>query len=466
MSLLLIGIRSPDHAGEPALRRGADPEAARAAAHGRAAWRPTTSATCGPSSRRTSGSTSRRTTSSRSAIACATRSASARTRSSSRSATSEPIDKMQKRIAAPRRPRRALPGRRLQQQRRRVRLDRGAAARAASSSSTRARRSSTRPTSSSPSDPPVALPPADDGRGRRGRSPPAIANRQAVERRHRLGHHHLPGDRRRSRSGSTSGGCARSRSPGSRPPSAPPIAFAVAELAFGYLNSSTAFLGSIIVGNGINYAIVLMSRYEEQRARGAGSRRRRCERGARRASGAARWWRRSRASAAYASLMVTSFRGFYQFGVMGAVGSLACWLATFTVLPAMLVLLDRRAAGGAPRPARAAARVSARWRASSARRSGAGHRRLHGAGASSASSGCATSSRTRSSTTSASSPRSSNTTDEAQAVRPQRRRALRPLAVADHRARRQRRRGRADQGGDPQAGSATLPGPGRRSARS
>ena len=46
------------------------------------------------------------------------------------------------------------------------------------------------------------------------------------------------------------------------------IAFAVAELAFGYLTESTSFLGSIIVGNGINYAIVLMSRYEEHRARG------------------------------------------------------------------------------------------------------------------------------------------------------------------------------------------------------
>ncbi|MES1208777.1 MAG: MMPL family transporter, partial [Pseudomonadota bacterium] len=31
------------------------------------------------------------------------------------------------------------------------------------------------------------------------------------------------------------------------------MAFAVADLAFGYLNSSTAFLGSIIIGNGINY---------------------------------------------------------------------------------------------------------------------------------------------------------------------------------------------------------------------
>jgi len=48
------------------------------------------------------------------------------------------------------------------------------------------------------------------------------------------------------------------------------------------------------------------------------------------------------ASAAYASLMVTSFRGFYQFGVMGATGAIFCWLATYSVLPAMLTLLDRR----------------------------------------------------------------------------------------------------------------------------
>jgi predicted RND superfamily exporter protein len=121
------------------------------------------------------------------------------------------------------------------------------------------------------------------------------------------------------------------------------IAFAVADLAFGYLNSSTAFLGSIIVGNGINYAIVLMARYEEERAKGsspAGGMR----------DALAGTWRGTlvaslAASAAYASLMVTSFRGFYQFGVMGAVGSLACWAATYTVLPALLLLLDRARPG-------------------------------------------------------------------------------------------------------------------------
>jgi predicted RND superfamily exporter protein len=127
------------------------------------------------------------------------------------------------------------------------------------------------------------------------------------------------------------------------------IAFAVAELAFGYLTESTSFLGSIIVGNGINYAIVLMSRYEEHRARGQ-------DPDSALEAALAGVWRGTlvasiSASAAYASLMVTSFRGFYQFGLMGAVGSLACWLATFTALPALLVLLDRRP-GRLSRPAR------------------------------------------------------------------------------------------------------------------
>jgi predicted RND superfamily exporter protein len=120
------------------------------------------------------------------------------------------------------------------------------------------------------------------------------------------------------------------------------IAFAVADLSFGYLNSSTAFLGSIILGNGINYAIVLMSRYEEHRARGD-------DPGESLRASIAGTWRGTLvasvcASAAYASLMVTSFRGFSQFGVMAAAGAVSCWAATYSVLPAMLVLLDRREA--------------------------------------------------------------------------------------------------------------------------
>ena len=128
------------------------------------------------------------------------------------------------------------------------------------------------------------------------------------------------------------------------------VAFAMADLKFGYLNSSTAFLGSIIIGNGINYAIVLMSRYEEHRGQGIPA-------GESLRTAIAGTWRGTlvasiAASAAYASLMVTSFRGFYQFGLMGAVGALSCWIATFTVIPALLTLLDRNERGdkGISRP--------------------------------------------------------------------------------------------------------------------
>jgi uncharacterized protein len=118
------------------------------------------------------------------------------------------------------------------------------------------------------------------------------------------------------------------------------MAFAVAELAFGYVNSSTAFLGSIIFGNGINYAIILMSRYEEHRAEGDSTAMamERAIAGVTRGTGVAAVC----ASSAYATLMLTKFRGFYQFGLMAAFGVLFCWILTFTVLPSVFFLIDRR----------------------------------------------------------------------------------------------------------------------------
>jgi len=139
------------------------------------------------------------------------------------------------------------------------------------------------------------------------------------------------------------------------------MAFAVAELAFGYVNSSTAFLGSIILGNGINYAIILMSRYEECRATGASTfeSMERAIAGVTRGTGVAAVC----ASAAYATLMLTKFRGFYQFGVMAAFGVLFCWALTFTVLPSIFFMLDRRASAKKQRPARAPLNLSflGRW---------------------------------------------------------------------------------------------------------
>ena len=108
------------------------------------------------------------------------------------------------------------------------------------------------------------------------------------------------------------------------------MAFAMADLLFGYVNSSTAFLGSIILGNGINYGIILISRYQELRAEGLATQDalEKALASVMRGTGVAAVC----ASAAYATLMLTSFRGFYQFGVMAAFGQIFCWLLTFSVL--------------------------------------------------------------------------------------------------------------------------------------
>jgi uncharacterized protein GlcG (DUF336 family) len=47
------------------------------------------------------------------------------------------------------------------------------------------------------------------------------------------------------------------------------------------------------------------------------------------------------AATAYGSLTLTRFRGFSQFGAIGATGMIAAWLATLVVLPALWAVFDR-----------------------------------------------------------------------------------------------------------------------------
>ena len=116
-------------------------------------------------------------------------------------------------------------------------------------------------------------------------------------------------------------------------------AYAFAMWRFGYLNTSGAFLGAIILGNGINYPIVLLSRYKEFRARGVESElaRKQAVLSAFRAElvGALV------AAIAYGSLTITEFRGFTQFGTIGFVGMLLVWITMIPLVPAMLVLSER-----------------------------------------------------------------------------------------------------------------------------
>ncbi len=97
------------------------------------------------------------------------------------------------------------------------------------------------------------------------------------------------------------------------------------------LNTNTAFLGSIVVGNGINCGIILLARYQEERLRGHGPNE------AIRIAVETTWKptlaASSAAAASYASLLVTAFRGFNQFGWIGSVGMLSCWFATYAFVP-------------------------------------------------------------------------------------------------------------------------------------
>jgi uncharacterized protein len=115
-------------------------------------------------------------------------------------------------------------------------------------------------------------------------------------------------------------------------------AYAFAYFRFGYINTTGMFLGAIILGNGVNYPIVLLSRYREFRARGQEPEdaRREAVQNALRAElvGACV------AAIAYGSLTVTDFRGFSQFGWIGFVGMLLVWISMIPCVPALIVVIE------------------------------------------------------------------------------------------------------------------------------
>jgi len=120
--------------------------------------------------------------------------------------------------------------------------------------------------------------------------------------------------------------------------------FGVSYFAVGYLNANSAFLGSIVIGNGINFGIIFLARYIEER---------RQHRSKFRAVDTAMTYTAKAtitaalaAGLSYGSLVLTRFRGFQQFGVIGLIGMVLCWISAFTMLPALLVIFDRKGIKG------------------------------------------------------------------------------------------------------------------------
>ena len=116
--------------------------------------------------------------------------------------------------------------------------------------------------------------------------------------------------------------------------------FGLGHFMVGYVNASSAFLGPICAGNGVNFGLILLARYLEERRAGVEVERAIADavgftlRGT---SGAA-----LAAGISYLSLILTDNRGFQHFGLIAGVGMVVCWAATMIVMPALLALIERR----------------------------------------------------------------------------------------------------------------------------
>ncbi len=115
--------------------------------------------------------------------------------------------------------------------------------------------------------------------------------------------------------------------------------FAATRLLIGHLNTASGFLVSIIFGNGINFGILLRARYGEARRAHADV-----------TQALFLSYRDTliptlsvsiAAGTGYASLAATDFRGFRDFGVIGGIGMLLCWVANYWLMPPLLALFDR-----------------------------------------------------------------------------------------------------------------------------
>lgn len=120
------------------------------------------------------------------------------------------------------------------------------------------------------------------------------------------------------------------------------IAFGVTAVTIGYLNTNTAFLGSIILGNGINFGIIFLARYREERLSHPGRTVEDCLEQAVSLTAKPTLAAALAAAISYGSLALTKFRGFQQFGEVGGVGMLLCWMSTYCYCPSLIHLVERR----------------------------------------------------------------------------------------------------------------------------
>ncbi|MFH1830543.1 MAG: MMPL family transporter [Pseudomonadota bacterium] len=115
--------------------------------------------------------------------------------------------------------------------------------------------------------------------------------------------------------------------------------FAIAYYAIGHLNMTTAFLFSIISGLGIDFGILLNSRYSEERVAG------RDLAGAIYAmllyTGRSSFTACFTTAAAFLVLIINDFKGFTEFGFIAGTGVIVILAAYFLILPVMRTIEEK-----------------------------------------------------------------------------------------------------------------------------
>jgi uncharacterized protein len=117
------------------------------------------------------------------------------------------------------------------------------------------------------------------------------------------------------------------------------LSFGFATAVVGHLNILSMVFAVMLIGIGIEYGIQLVLRYQEELRLGSG------ELDAIRIGLNRNIWSivmaAATSAAAFLTFIFTDFKGIAELGIIAAGGVFICVAATFTVLPAMLVLLAR-----------------------------------------------------------------------------------------------------------------------------
>ena len=117
------------------------------------------------------------------------------------------------------------------------------------------------------------------------------------------------------------------------------VTMAITYFYIGSLNMQTAFMTSLIVGTGVNYGIIYISRFLEEIAKGLNAVKanivtlQNVYLPTLLASGTT--------LVAFLSLFIASNRGFNQFGFIGSVGILVTWLFTMLFIPLFILSADK-----------------------------------------------------------------------------------------------------------------------------